>query len=72
MIEDIKKPLDIINVFRNPFQIVSHVNEAIRVKPKVFWMQLNIVNYEAAELLSQAGIYVVMNRCIKMEHERLF
>jgi predicted CoA-binding protein len=71
-IEDIKEPVDIIDVFRNPSQIMPHVHEAIRIKPKVFWMQLNIENYEAAKLLTKAGIDVVMNRCIKVDHDRLF
>jgi predicted CoA-binding protein len=71
-IEDIKEPVDIIDVFRNPSQIMPHVHEAIRIKPKVFWMQLNIENYEAAKLLTKAGIDVVMNRCIKIDHDRLF
>lgn len=69
-LDDIKKPVDIVNVFRNSSQIVPHANEAIRLKPKVFWMQLNIENREAADLLTAAGIDVVMDRCIKVEHER--
>ena len=69
-LDDIKKPVDIVNVFRNSSQIVPHANESIRLKPKVFWMQLNIENREAAELLTAAGIDVVMDRCIKVEHER--
>ncbi|RZB34133.1 MAG: uncharacterized protein SRB2_03526 [Desulfobacteraceae bacterium Eth-SRB2] len=69
-LDDIKKPVDIVNVFRNSSQIVPHAHEAIRLKPKVFWMQLNIENREAAELLTAAGIDVVMDRCIKVEHER--
>jgi predicted CoA-binding protein len=48
-----------------------HAMEAIRLKPDVFWMQLNIENREAAELLTGKGIHVVMNRCIKVEHEFL-
>ena len=71
-IEDIKESVDIVNVFRNSSQIVPHANEAIRIKPKVFWMQLNIENYGAAELLTKAGINVVMNHCISVEHDRLF
>lgn len=71
-IEDIKEPVDIVNVFRNSSQIMPHAHEAIRIKPKVFWMQLNIENYEAAELLTKAGIDVVMNHCISVEHDRLF
>ena len=70
-LDDIKEPVDIVDVFRNSAQIVPHANEAIRLKPKVFWMQLNIENREAADLLTAAGIDVVMDRCIKVEHERL-
>jgi len=51
---------------------MPHAHEAIRIKPKVFWMQLNIENNEAAELLTKAGIDVVMNHCISVEHGRLF
>lgn len=69
-LDDIKETVDIVDVFRNPAQIVSHAHEAVRLKPKVFWMQLNIENREAAELLTAAGIDVVMDRCIKVEHER--
>ncbi len=70
-LDNIKKTVDIVDVFRNPAQIVPHAHEAIRLKPKVFWMQLNIVNREAADLLTAAGIDVVMDRCIKVDHERL-
>jgi predicted CoA-binding protein len=70
-LDDIKESVDIVNVFKNSAQIVPHAHEAIRLKPKLFWMQLNIENREAAELLTAAGIDVVMDRCIKVEHERL-
>jgi len=53
-------------------QVLPHAEEAIRLKPKVFWMQEGIVNREAAERLTAAGIDVVMDRCIKKDHERLF
>jgi len=69
--DDIKESVDIVNVFRNPAQIIPHAHEAIRLKAKVFWMQLNIENREAADLLTAAGIDVVMDRCIEVEHERL-
>ena len=71
-IEDIKEPVDILNVFRNSSQIMPHALEAIRIKPKVFWMQLNIEDHEAAELLTKAGIDVVMDLCIRVEHDKLF
>lgn len=70
-LDDIEKPVDIVNVFRNPSQIMPHAEEAIRLMPKVFWMQLNIENHEAAEFLMAAGIDVVMNQCIMVEHDRL-
>lgn len=70
-LDDIKENVDIVDVFRNSEQILPHANEAIRMQPKVFWMQLGIENHEAATLLVKAGIDVVMNKCIKIEHDRL-
>jgi len=70
-LDDIKENVDIVDVFRNPKQILPHAHEAIRMQPKVFWMQLGIENQEAASLLVKAGIDVVMNKCIKMEQDRL-
>ena len=70
-LDDIKENVDIVNVFRNPEQILAHAYEAIRMQPKVFWMQLGIENQKAASLLVKAGIDVVMNKCIKIEHDRL-
>ena len=70
-LDDIKEDVDLVDVFRNPEQILPHAHEAIRMKPKVFWMQLGIENQEAATLLVKAGIDVVMNKCMKIEHDRL-
>lgn len=71
-LNDLDEAVDLINVFRKPEQVLSHVHEAIRLKPKAFWMQLGIENEEAAALLTADGIDVIMNRCIKIEHGRLF
>jgi uncharacterized protein len=70
-LDDVKLPVDIVDVFRKPEQIMPHAQEALRLKPKVFWMQLGIENQEAAKCLTDAGIDVIMNQCIKVEHERL-
>jgi len=70
-LNDIKENVDIVDVFRNPEQILPHAHEAVQMQPKVFWMQLGIENQEAASLLIKAGIDVVMNKCIKIEHGRL-
>ncbi|UCD33155.1 MAG: CoA-binding protein [Desulfobacterales bacterium] len=71
-LDDIDTPVDIVNVFRNPKYVMSHAYEAIQHKPKVFWMQLDIKHQEAAEILAAEGIDVVMDKCIKVEHARLF
>ena len=68
---EVKEPVDVVDVFRSSDQIMPHAREALRLKPKVFWMQLKIENQEAADLLTSAGIDVVMNQCIKIEHGRL-
>jgi len=58
-------------VFRASDKIMPHAEEALKVKPKVFWMQLGIENRQAAEMLAKAGIKVVMNRCMLTERSRL-
>ena len=70
-LDDVGQPVDIVNAFRRSEQILPHAEEAIRAGAKVFWMQLGIENREAAELLTAAGIDVVMNKCIKVQHARL-
>jgi uncharacterized protein len=70
--ESLEEPVDVVDVFRRPEQMLPHAEEAIRHKPRVFWMQLGIENREAAEMLADAGIDVVMNHCMKQEHEKLF
>jgi hypothetical protein len=71
-LDEVAGRVDIVDVFRSPDQVLPHAREAIRLKPKAFWMQQGIANQEAAELLTAAGIDVVMDRCIKKDHERLF
>jgi hypothetical protein len=70
-LDDVREAVDVVDVFRNSEQILPHAREALRLKPKVFWMQLNIENQEAADLLTASGIDVIMNQCIKIEHDRL-
>jgi len=71
-LDDVPVPVDIVDVFRSSDKVLAHAHEALRLKPGAFWMQLNIENLEAADLLTAAGIDVVMNRCIKIEHARRF
>jgi len=70
-LDEIDAFVDIVDVFINPAKLMPHVEKTIRLKPKVFWMQLTVENEKAAEILTKAGIDVVMNRCIMIDHEDL-
>ncbi|MEM3063819.1 MAG: CoA-binding protein [Candidatus Nitrosotenuis sp.] len=69
---DIDQQVDIVDVFRPSEQVLPVVQEAIKLKPKVIWLQEGIHNEEAEELARKAGIQVVFNRCMLAEHQRLF
>lgn len=66
-LSDIPEPVDIVNVFRRADQVVPIAEEAVKINAKVFWLQLDIVNEEAGRIASDAGLEVVMDRCIKVE-----
>lgn len=63
--------IDIVDCFRKPEEIVPIAREAIAVKARCLWMQLDVVNEEAAQLARAAGLDVVMNHCLKIEHRKL-
>jgi predicted CoA-binding protein len=65
-------PLEIVDIFRRPEDIPPIVDEAIALGAKVIWMQLGISEPASAERARTAGVKVVENRCIKMEHCRFF
>jgi len=69
---DINIPVDIVNVFRPSKDAIKIANEAIRLKPKVFWLQFGIHNQEAKELVESKNITYISNKCIKQEYQRLF
>ena len=74
---ELQKTIEIIDVFRPSDQTLSIVKEAIMLKetytlPYVIWMQLNIINNNAAKLAENAGFKVVMNKCMRIEHLKLF
>ncbi|RTE03597.1 CoA-binding protein [Paenibacillus whitsoniae] len=66
-LSDIPEPVDIVNVFRRADQVVPVAEEAVKINAKVFWLQLDIVNEEAAAIAQDAGLEVIMDRCIKVE-----
>ena len=67
---DIPEQIDIVDVFRKASDIPGVLDEAIAIKAKVFWMQLGIEDQVSAERGAAAGISVVQNRCLKIEHAR--
>ncbi len=71
-VEEIPEPIDIVDVFRPSDQVLPVVQQAIKKKPKVIWLQEGIHNAEAEELARKEGIKVVFNRCMLAEHQRLF
>jgi len=70
-LRDVPPPVDMVNVFRRSEHIPPHVADILACKPRVAWFQLGIVNDEAAETLARAGIQVVQDRCLLVEHKRL-
>jgi len=69
---EVPGPLEIVDVFREPAAVPEIVDQAIARCAKVIWMQLGVIHEEAAERARQAGLEVVMDRCMKIEHARFF
>src|SRR5438105_333290 len=68
---DVPGPLDLVDVFRRPNDIPPHVPDILAKRPTAVWFQLGIRNDAVAEDLAAAGILVVQDRCLMVEHRRL-
>ena len=71
-VQDLPEPVDIVDIFRRPEHVPPVVEDAIAAHARAVWMQLGIVNEAAAQRARDAGLEVVMDRCVKMEHCRYF
>ena len=71
-VSSLDQPVDIVDIFRPSEDVLPFVEDAIKKKPKVIWLQEGIHNSEAEELARSNGIMVVFNRCMLAEHQRLF
>src|SRR5256714_2485574 len=70
-VSDIPEAIDMVNVFRRPQDILPHLDDLLAAKPKAVWMQLGISHPAVAEELAKAGIKVVQDRCLMVDHRRL-
>jgi predicted CoA-binding protein len=71
-LKDIDGPVDIVDIFRRSDTVLPLVAEARAIGAKVFWMQIGVINEEAARKAKNEGMEVVMDRCMKIEHCRFF
>ena len=71
-ISSLDHPVDIVDIFRPSEYVLPFVEDAIKKKPKVIWLQEGIHNSQAEELARSNGIMVIFNRCMLAEHQRLF
>lgn len=63
-------PIDLVDVFRKPEDCAEIAKQAVQIGAKSLWLQLRIVNFEAARIAEEGGLKVVMDRCVKIEHGR--
>ncbi|MDE1769104.1 MAG: CoA-binding protein [Thaumarchaeota archaeon] len=69
---EIPVEIDIVDIFRPSDQVMPVIEDSVKIKPKVIWLQEGIHNPEAEEIAQKSGIKVVYNRCMLAEHQRLF
>jgi predicted CoA-binding protein len=71
-LKEVPEKIEVVDVFRNSADVPPIAEEAIEIGAKVLWLQLGVINEAAALKAQQAGLEVVMDRCVKIEHARFF
>lgn len=71
-LRDVPEPVELVNIFRRSEYVADIVDQAIAIGAQGIWMQVGVVDHAAAEKARAAGLLVVMDRCLKVEHTRQF
>jgi predicted CoA-binding protein len=71
-LREVPLPIDIVDCFRKPEDLPEVLDDAIAIGAKCFWMQLGVIDVALARRAAAAGLDVIMDRCVKIEHARLF
>jgi predicted CoA-binding protein len=69
-VRDVPGPIDLVDVFRRSKDVAAHVDDLVAARPRAVWLQLGIRDDESAERLARAGILVVQDRCLSVDHRR--
>ena len=67
---DVPEPIDVVDVFRDPASVPQIAQEAVDAGAGALWLQFGVISPEGARIASEAGLQVVMDRCLKVEHAR--
>jgi predicted CoA-binding protein len=68
---DVPERVDIVDVFRRPSVVVPVAEQAVEIGAGALWLQLGVINEQAAEIARSGGLDVIMDRCLRIEHQRL-
>jgi len=69
---EIPEPVDMVDVFRRTADVLPIAQQAVQIKARCLWQQIGVLNLEADKLVRAAGLDSVMDRCVKIEHARIF
>ena len=67
----IPEPVDVVDIFRRSEEVPAIVDQAIKIRAKAVWMQEGVIHEEAAAIARESGLKVVMDKCMRKEHEKL-
>jgi predicted CoA-binding protein len=69
-LRDVPEPIDVVNVFRAPSALPAIAEDAVAIKASTLWCQFGVINLDGARIAAEAGLTVIMDRCLKVEHAR--